>query len=207
MNKEDLKKFICDEHTSIVDAMSKIDSNGQYIVFSVDDEGRLTGSVTDGDIRRWIIKTGTVDADISGIVFRNTGYVQQQLSEAASEAEAFSLYGHTDKRVIPVVNENHGVVDIVILKQRKSEIYSNSLEDIPVIIMAGGKGTRLYPYTKILPKPLIPVGETPIMERIIGRFCDYGAKKIYITVNYKKEMIKSYLCSDSAKYDLLISFL
>ena len=63
---------------------------------------------------------------------------------------------------------------------------------IPVVVMAGGLGTRLYPYTKILPKPLIPVGEKPICEMILDRFCDYGCRQVYMVVNYKKNMIKSY---------------
>ena len=58
--------------------------------------------------------------------------------------------------------------------------------------MAGGKGTRLYPYTKILPKPLIPIGEVPILERIMEHFYKFGAKEFYVTINYKKEMIKAY---------------
>ena len=75
---------------------------------------------------------------------------------------------------------------------------SLSLDKVPVVIMAGGKGTRLYPYTKILPKPLIPIGDIPIMERIIDKFRDVGVTDFYATVNYRKNMIKSYF-TDTAK--------
>ena len=71
--------------------------------------------------------------------------------------------------------------------------YSNQLEDIPVVIMAGGKGTRLHPYTKVLPKPLIPIGEQTILEHIMERFARFGCNNFYLTVNYKKNMIKAYL--------------
>ena len=77
-----------------------------------------------------------------------------------------------------------------------------TLKDVPVIIMAGGKGTRLYPYTKILPKPLIPIGDIPIMERIIDRFHDFGVERFWATVNYKKNMIKSYFAELTTDYSL-----
>lgn len=70
------------------------------------------------------------------------------------------------------------------------------------MIMAGGKGTRLYPYTKILPKPLIPIGDIPIMERIIGKFCEFGTTQFYATVNYRKNMIRSYFSEISKTYSL-----
>ena len=73
---------------------------------------------------------------------------------------------------------------------------------IPVVIMAGGKGTRLYPYTKILPKPLIPIGDIPIMERIIQIFRRYGVQQFYATVNYKKSMIKSYFAENMGNFSL-----
>ena len=68
--------------------------------------------------------------------------------------------------------------------------------------MAGGKGTRLYPYTKILPKPLIPIGDIPILERIINRFCAFGVSKYYMTVNYKKNMIKSHFAELAPDYSI-----
>ena len=78
------------------------------------------------------------------------------------------------------------------------------LSGVPVVIMAGGKGTRLYPYTKILPKPLVPIGDTPIVERIINYFSDFGMKSFYMTVNYKKAMIRSYF--DEVEKDYTIKY-
>ena len=77
-----------------------------------------------------------------------------------------------------------------------------TVREVPVVVMAGGKGTRLYPYTKILPKPLIPIGDIPIMERIIDKFVEYGVADFYATVNYKKSMIKSYFADLAKEYSI-----
>jgi NDP-sugar pyrophosphorylase family protein len=94
---------------------------------------------------------------------------------------------------IPIMNEKEEIVDIIFWNDSFKEKLNhyNRIEN-PVVIMAGGKGTRLYPFTKILPKPLIPIGDVPIVERIINRFTDYGCNQFYFTVNHKKNMIKAY---------------
>jgi NDP-sugar pyrophosphorylase family protein len=113
----------------------------------------------------------------------------------------------TEQRItaVPVVNDNKEILDVILNrsynplkgKERKCQSLVNN-----VIVMAGGKGTRLYPYTKILPKPLIPIGDVPILERILNRFYDYGVSKFYITVNYKKEMIKAYFSDIKPPYEI-----
>ena len=89
-----------------------------------------------------------------------------------------------------------------LIVSRSVRVCVASLSEVPVIIMAGGKGTRLYPYTKVLPKPLIPIGDIPIMERIINKFRDYGAEKFFATVNYKKGMIKSYFAENQMDFTI-----
>ena len=92
---------------------------------------------------------------------------------------------------VPLLNREGEIADVVFVNDLDIDIHKQA--DIPVVIMAGGLGTRLYPYTKILPKPLIPVGELPIVEHIIQRFRHYGCTDFKLIVNYKKNMIKSYL--------------
>ena len=96
------------------------------------------------------------------------------------------------------------MIDILFEQEQKIEVRegSLSLDKVPVVIMAGGKGTRLYPYTKILPKPLIPIGDIPIMERIIDKFRDVGVTDFYATVNYRKNMIKSYFTDMVKDYEI-----
>lgn len=105
---------------------------------------------------------------------------------------------------LPLLDCERHIVDIVLLSEVDEEEKKDKadLSGVPLVIMAGGKGTRLYPYTKILPKPLIPIGDTPIIERIIDTFTEYGINRIYITVNYKKSMIKSYFSELSPKYEI-----
>ncbi len=189
MNDRELQKYIGEEDITVVEAMKKIDWNSCGVLYIIDKSGKLTGSLTDGDIRRWIIKTGDLTGRASQMQNRDVKY--------ASEDESKRLdYLMKSRKItsIPVVDKKGHIKDIVFLAdQGDNENFDNhTLSGIPIIIMAGGKGTRLYPYTKILPKPLIPIGDIPILERILNRFCEFGAHEFYLTVNYKKEMIKSY---------------
>ena len=88
---------------------------------------------------------------------------------------------------VPIVNSEREIIDVVFCddEKRNRENY-HGLESAPIVIMTGGKGTRLYPFTKILPKPLISIGDVPILERIINRFNSYGANDFYLTVNYSR---------------------
>lgn len=190
MNFEKLEQYLGNTELTVVEAMQKIDKNNKGVLYIIDRNGKMLGSLTDGDIRRWIIKTGDLKGQAGQIMYTNTKYLQEYECEKAQE-----YMSAEDLDSMPVLNAERIIIDIIFydngnLSNQDKE--SNVLSQIPVIIMAGGKGTRLYPYTKILPKPLIPIGEIPILERIIGEFRIYGANEFYLTVNYKKEMIKSY---------------
>lgn len=195
MKKNDLEKFVALGDTNLVDAMKKIDLNSYQILFVVDDEGRLLGSVSDGDIRRSLIHDGDLYKKIGTIMNPNTQHVK---NGDLWDKEYWRL--HPWITVVPVVDHEKKIVD---LKKRVSQRkQTQTLQGVPVVIMAGGKGTRLYPYTKILPKPLIPVGGTPILERIINRYVVYGIDQFYLTVNYKKNIIKSYFDDLDKTYEL-----
>ncbi len=116
---------------------------------------------------------------------------------------------HLVPKVVPIlytsaiVDENHLVVDFITWSGMGGKSQpKKSLGDIPVIIMAGGKGTRMEPFTKILPKPLVPVHEKPIIEHIIERFTDFGCHEFHLTVNYKGRILKAYFEELQPEYDI-----
>lgn len=201
MNKERILKFIIGKTASIVKAMGKIDENAKGILFVVDDKQVLQGCITDGDIRRWLIKTGNINSKVEDAMMSNPKYLFVE-----ERAQSEKLMKEASITALPLLNGEMQLIDIVILTEilnAGKEKKKATLTNVPVVIMAGGKGTRLYPYTKILPKPLIPIGDTPIVERIINRFTEYGINKYYMTVNYKKEMIKSYFADVEKNYDII----
>lgn len=189
MDRKQLDQFLADSSMTIMEAMQKIDSNSKGILFILSDDEKLIGTITDGDIRRAIIRTGDLHARIADIMNPDPKVVAQK-----DRQTAHSLLRKFQLRAIAVVDKDRRLVDVVFdLDTDLSSEKKDSLKGVPVVIMAGGKGTRLYPFTKILPKPLIPIGDVPILERIMDRFCGYGADEFYISVNYRKNMIKSYL--------------
>jgi len=198
MDKKELSGLICTESITIIQAMEKIDTNAKGIVYVTDGEGKLTGSLSDGDIRRWILRTGKINSSISGAICRNVK------SMSVSDDRKVEKFLEREKiRSVPIVNDKKEIVDVYFSRKdyvARSCERTCALKGTPVIIMAGGRGIRLNPYTKILPKPLIPVGEIPILERIMNRFYQFGVDEFYLTVNYKKEMIKSYFHDVSPEY-------
>ncbi len=196
---EEINHFIVDTSKSLLDSMKIMDENARGILYVVDEAGALVGSVTDGDIRRWIIKTGDTSACVKDFMHKGTHYIFE-----GSNEESTLIMKEYMITSIPVLNKNHNIVDVIFEgKDQKLMLYKNSrLNETPVVIMAGGKGTRLYPYTKILPKPLIPIGDIPILERIMMKFEAFGKREFYISVNYKKEMIKSYFSENLERFSI-----
>ena len=180
----ELEKFIVTEETSIYDAASVIDRNGHQIVF-VCREGKLVGALSDGDIRRHILRNGDFSLPVKEIANYSPKYVtSKNRFEADFFLRKFIL------SAIPVLNDEHEIVSIEFGDSER--VIKHVQLDTPAVVMAGGKGSRLAPYTDILPKPLIPIGEKTITEHIIDRFASFGCNSVYMIINYKKELIKAY---------------
>ncbi|SHI96112.1 CBS domain-containing protein [Anaerovibrio lipolyticus DSM 3074] len=198
MDKERIKDFIGSLSLTVVEAMAQIDGNATDagLIFIVDDSKSLIGCITDGDIRRWILKGGELSATVEAVMFKNP--VSLPVRE---KGKAKSLMVERAITAVPILDDDKKIIDIILFKEISSVLQKvNQLRGVPVVIMAGGKGTRLYPFTKILPKPLIPIGDTPIVERIIDCYVDYGIEEFYMTVNYKKGMLRSYFNDLAPQY-------
>lgn len=190
-----MKEVFIEEDKSILDAMRQLDKSARKILF-VHREGKLLASLTDGDIRRWILKKGDLQVPIKYAA----NYQPKYLYEAQAD-QAMRTMREYGIDALPVVDNEYGIKRVVFANDLMQE-HGAFDKEIPVVIMAGGLGTRLSPYTNILPKPLIPVGDYPIAEHIINRFCTYGCRQFYMIVNYKRNMIKAYFDELEKEYRL-----
>ncbi|WP_042256375.1 sugar phosphate nucleotidyltransferase [Butyrivibrio proteoclasticus] len=195
--KKNIANCLSTENITVVDAMKKIQDNARGVLYIVDENGKFLGSVTDGDIRRWVIQTGNITGTVSMFLNRNAKCIMESQRDIAD-----NVLNTLGVRSLPIIDDNGFIKDIVFDEFYSSAGLNDCLKDVPIIIMAGGKGTRLYPYTKILPKPLIPIGEVPIIERIMNQFHKYGACDFYLVLNYKREMIKSYFMDQKLPYQV-----
>jgi dTDP-glucose pyrophosphorylase len=166
-----------------------MDETGLRVLIVVDDENRLLGIITDGDLRRAIINGIDLKKHITLVMTKNP----KTINVSNHKDEALELMKKYSLEHIPVIDKENKLVDLILWSDFLNDgkiIYP--LKETPVVIMAGGKGTRLDPFTKILPKPLIPVGDKPIIEIIIRNFRKYGFNNFIISLNYRAEMIKLY---------------
>lgn len=187
----EVRKFIIAPDASIRDAIRQLDQTARKILV-VEENNKLAGVLTDGDIRRWILKNKDISMPVRLIMNPAPVVIKKEKSHLALE-----IMKEKQIEGLPMVNDNNEVTDILFWNELNDhEPGRQSRIQTPVVIMAGGKGSRLYPYTKIIPKPLIPIGDTPIVERIMNQMMEYGFYEFYLTINYKKELIKAYFNDD-----------
>ena len=180
-----MKDICISEENTILEAMQQLDQSAKKVLF-VQDKGKLLAALTDGDVRRWILNKGGLDAGVKDVANYKPIYLyEEQAFMAGQVMDEYSI------DAVPIINQERLIKDIILRKSPEKKI-TDFGKNIPVVIMAGGIGSRLSPYTNILPKPLIPVGDYPIIEHIINRFCTYGCRQFYMIVNYKRNMIKAY---------------
>lgn len=194
-----LKNIVIEPSATIKEALRQMDVAGEKILFVVDAGRRLLGAVTDGDIRRWILTGRSLRKPISRAMNKRPIF----LREGYSKEDARELILTDRIECLPVLNGNGTLVSAlwwVDLFEMKPTHHAKI--DAPVVIMAGGEGTRLFPFTKVLPKPLIPVGDKPIVETIIDTFCACGCKHFHLLVGYKSNLIKAYFSDFAHDYTI-----
>jgi dTDP-glucose pyrophosphorylase/CBS domain-containing protein len=192
------KNIHIDTTTSIQDAIRVIDQNAMQIALVVDDNGRILGTVTDGDIRRAILKGCTLQEEASQIM--NPDPVLAHKSD--NRVNILALMRKTKIHHIPVVDDDRVVLGIETI----DDILGSDRKDNTVVIMAGGLGSRLRPLTNDCPKPLLKIGDKPILETIMESFISYGFHNFFFSVCYMADMVESHF-GDGADWGVNIQYI
>lgn len=186
-----LKKIIPAEST-LIQTMKKMDKEKtkSLLVFSGDS---FLGIITNGDLQRAIIANIPFEAQIAQLIDN----MSKKYAHVDDDRESIKEWMRQKRaEFMPVVNDSGNLIDVVfwdeVLEDAPNEDNRPKI-NLPVVIMAGGKGTRLKPITNVIPKPLVPVGDKTILEVIMDQFESIGCHKFYMSVNYKADMMKYYL--------------
>lgn len=183
---------------SVLETIKIIDSAALQIALVVDETGRLLGTVTDGDIRRAILRGVSLTEPVVKVM--NSAPTVARVNE--DRQEILAVMKAKNLRQIPVLDDAGRVVGIEILE----ELLKGGRKENLVVLMAGGLGSRLRPLTQDCPKPLLQVGSRPILETILYNFIEYGFEQFYISVNYRADMIKQYF-GDGSRWNVQIQYI
>ena len=200
MFSERIKSRIVDSHKSIIQTMKLMDElfTKALLVF---DGKQFLGMITNGDLQRAIIANQPFDTEIRTIVdISKKKYAH--ISDEEEPIKAWMLDVRAE--MMPVVDSEGKLVKVIFWDELFNGQQNDNRKkiDLPVVIMAGGKGTRLKPITNVIPKPLIPIGEKTILEEIMDQFEKIGCQKFFMSVNYKSDMVRLYIDQLEHHYDI-----
>ncbi len=197
-----MKNILIKKDCSILETLEKIQKNQLKCLVVVNKQNILLGTINDGDIRRAILKNAKLNYKISKYYKKNCFYLKKDQAHKVNVKEKFKTL---DINLIPLVDKNNKVVDYLSSTLKKQRVLKKNFKKYEFVIMAGGLGTRLKPYTNILPKPLLPYKNKTIIENVINNFLKYNIKKFIISINYKNILIKSFF--KELRPDYKISYL
>jgi len=185
------KDLIIDSNADIKSAMIKLSKNQKNCLVVLNQNKELIGTLTDGDIRRAFLKGKNLNSTINNI------YKKKPIKLSREKFKIKKVKSMMIKNKIyflPIVNKKNRLLSFITWDQleNKKNKRIKKLEGTSTVIMAGGKGTRLMPFTNVLPKPLIPLAGKTVLEHIIDKFVNFGNKKFFISINFKSQIIKSY---------------
>ena len=197
-----MKNLFIKPNSSIKNAFKQFTQEGEKCLVVVDNKNKLLGTLSDGDIRKAVLRGKFTKDKISGFYNKNPTFVRE---ENYTIEQIKNIFEKKRIDVIPVVSANKTVNNILtsenIFKKKKIKKHKKNISTT-VVIMAGGKGTRMEPFTNVLPKPLVPINEKPVIEHIIEKFTLFGAKNFYLTVNYKSRILKSFFLELKPNYSV-----
>ena len=194
---KNIKNIKLRQNATIKEALGIIDSGAMQIALVVDDNDKLLGTLTDGDIRRGILRGLDLDSSIETIVFKEPAIAK--ISSTKEEILKIALSKKLHQ--IPIVDDNGIVLDL----KEIEELVEPKIKTNRVILMVGGLGTRLRPLTQDMPKPMLKVGNKPILQTIVEKFAEYGFVNITMCVNFNASIIRDYF-GDGREFGVNIDY-
>ena len=179
------QKYIIHQNQSLLEALTQINAfqQGPLVLFVVDDDDRMVGTLTDGDARRALIAGANVNEKTQAVMHTNFNFIRKGDGDIVVQLHK---QRQLNMRLVPILDKNNRISDIINLEDFITKL------PIDAVLMAGGKGERLRPLTEKTPKPLLPVGGKAIIDHNIDRLISYGVQHISVTVNYLKEQIEEH---------------
>ena len=196
--KKPITDFLVSPNDSFLRVMACLERNANGIALVVDTDGRLIGTVTDGDLRRAILKGAGVDSPVAPHMGRRFTTVPS----GTGRAEVLDLMRARSIEQVPIVDGNGRLIGLHVMR----EVIGSVERPNWAVIMAGGRGERLRPLTDTIPKPMICVAGRPILERIVLHLVSYGIREIYLSVNYLGDVIRNHF-GDGSSFGCVIRYL
>ena len=193
-----LADYLVRPDATLREVIEIIDRGAAQIALVADANNKLLGVITDGDIRRSILRNESLMGLAENIMFRDF----RAIPDTATDEEALALMRRETLHQVPALDNQGCVVRLFLLE----ELINHKKHTNPVVIMAGGEGKRLHPLTQNCPKPMLPVGGKPILEIILGQCIDAGFQQFYFSVNYLKHLIQDHF-GDGEKWNVRIDYL
>jgi dTDP-glucose pyrophosphorylase len=192
------KDVVVSPETSLREAVTRVNSSGLQVALVLSDDGRLAGILTDGNIRRALLAGVKLEGPVSAAMAANPTSVP----ETTAAPEILAIMRRLSIHHVPLVDDDGRVVGLRTL----DELMNPEARPNWVVLMAGGLGTRLHPLTADRPKPLLSVGGKPVLETIVGSFAEQGFKRIFLSVNFKAEMIREHF-GDGNRWGVEVEYL
>ncbi len=185
-------------NTNVLTAIKRMDTYGLRVLLVVDDDRHLLGIITDGDVRRYLLKQASLEASIESVMNKNpiTASISESQDQLLMRMRSLGILH------LPIVDEERRVIGM----ETFNSIYDKNTRDNWVVFMAGGMGKRLHPLTIDCPKPLLKIGDKPIIEILLENFTKCGFRNFYFSVNYKADMIRDYFGS-GARWGVQIQYI
>lgn len=199
-NNSKIEKRCINENMTLMNALKMMDAMGYKSLIVIDDNEFFRGILSIGDIQRSIIKNNSLDNIISNVLRPNPRIARKDTTLEIIKTQMLKYR----MEFMPIVDYENRIIQVYFWDELfiTQTLPPKKKFDLPVVIMAGGIGTRLKPLTNVLPKPLIPIGKKSIIEEIFDRFGAHGCKRFYISLNYKADLIEFYLKNQELPFEL-----